>query len=363
MTLSDPNLASHCIGVKSPFTDYFCSLPKVIPLPTFLSTSERELLIGTSLSDAVEQKLSSLEKEFETLKERTTSIDWCGKVWWGEGTGRLTFNDWLLCDALYRSRAMELPQGVGHAMVPLVDMANHAGDNRYNARFEIGEDGNVLLLVRGGKQIQKNEEICIHYGAGGASEMIFSYGFLDENVQNAREMFLTLRAPEDDPLRTAKTHFAKEAPGVRIFTDPKGHTGWESAFVWWACVNEEDGLNFEVLQTVDGTQELQAFWQDQKLESDTLQTILMNDPRHDIFKLRATVIVQERIAKQGEDLSSDYGAFEEGSSDTPGVKEFVYQTIQRLRQLELDLLMSSYVALESEVSRATSQSTYVMQST
>jgi len=349
MTLSDPDLTSFSIGVKSPFTDYFCSLPKDVPLPTFLSAEERELLIGTSLFDAVEQKLSSLEKEFDILRERTMSIGWCSKVWWDEETGRLTFNDWLLSDALYRSRALDLPRGLGHAMVPLVDMANHAADSRYNARFEIGEDGKVLLLVREGKQIHENEEVCITYGAGGASEMIFSYGFLEEGVQSAREMFLTLRAPQNDPLRIAKMHFAKEAPGVRLFIDAQGHSMWESSFVWWACVNEEDGLNFEVLQTVDGGRELQALWQGQKLEPDALHSILMDDPRKDIFKLRATVIIQERIAKQGEELSVSQAAFEENLSRTPQINDFVYETIRRLRQLELDFLIASYGTLESEV--------------
>ena len=349
MTLSDPDLATNSIGVKNPLTDYFCSLPKDIPLPTFLSAKERELLIGTSLSDALEQKLSSLEKEFELLRERTTSIGWCNKVWWDEGTGRLMFDDWLLCDALYRSRALELPRGVGDAMVPVLDMANHAADDRYNARFEVGGDGQVLLLVREGKQIRENEEVCITYGCGGASEMIFSYGFLEKNVQSAREMFLTLRAPEDDPLRIAKMHFAKEAPGFRIFTAPQGHVSWESAFVWWACVNEEDGLDFEVLQTIDGTRELQALWQGKELDPDDLKSTLMSDPRKDIFMLRATVMIQERVEKQGEDLSLSQAAFEEYSSRTPENKEFSYETIRHLRDLELDFLTSSYRALESEV--------------
>jgi len=349
MTLSNPDLASNSIGVKSPFTDYFCSLPKDVPLPTFLSAEERDLLVGTSLSDAVEQKLSSLEKEFDVLRERTMSIGWCSKVWWDEETGQLTFNDWLLSDALYRSRALELPQDLGHAMVPLVDMANHAADSRYNARFEIGEDGKVLLLVREGKHIHEKEEICITYGAGGASEMIFSYGFLEEGVQSAREMFLTLRAPEDDPLRIAKMHFAKEAPGVRLFTDAQGQPSWESAFVWWACINEEDGLDFEVLQTVDGGRELQALWQGRELEPDNLQSVLMDDPRRDIFKLRATVIIQERVAKQGEELSISQAAFEENLSRTPEISEFTSETIRRLHQLELGFLMSSYGTLESEV--------------
>lgn len=346
--MSSPDLAHLKIGVQSPFTVYFRALPKQIPLPTFYTEEQREMLIGTSLFDALEQKMASLEREFEHVREMTESIGWCRKAWWDEETGRLTFQDWLLADALYRSRALELP-GIGDAMVPVLDMANHSADDRYNARFEIGEDGKVLLLVREGKQISDGEEVTITYGCGGASEMIFSYGFLEENVQSAREMFLSLTAPEDDPLRIAKIHFAKEAPGVRIFTNSQGQVDWESNFVWWACVNEEDGLDFEVLQTNDGDRELQASWQGNRLEHDALKRTLMQDPLKDIFRLRATITIQERVEKQGEELSSSQASFDESTSQVSDDARFVHQTLRLLRELELNLLMASFGALDAEV--------------
>lgn len=351
MTISSPDFETLSFGVQSPFTDYFRALPKSIPLPTFYSSEQRDMLAGTSLSEALEQKLSSLDREFEYLREKTSTVHWCQRLWWDEGKGTLTLQDWKLCDALYRSRALELPRGIGDAMVPVLDMANHAADNRYNARFEIGaNDGNVQLLVREGKEIAENEEIHITYGCGGASEMIFSYGFLEEKVQSAREMFLSLQAPEDDPLRIAKMHFAKEAPGVRIYLDAEGKAQFDSDFVWWLCVNEEDGLDFEVMQTNGGGRELKALWKDKSLDPTNLKDALVNDERRDLFLLRAVVIILARVERQGEELSISQTAFDEALPQILSDEdEYIYRTIRDLRELELNLLTSTFGALENQV--------------
>jgi len=348
MTISSPDLTHLKLGVQSPFTDYFRALPKQIPLPTLYTAQQREMLIGTSLFDALEQKMESLEREFKHVRKVTESIGWCQRAWWDEETGRLTFQDWLLADALYRSRALELP-GVGDAMVPVLDMANHLGDNRHNARFDVGEDGRVLLLVREDRPISDGDEVTISYGCGGASEMVFSYGFLEDRVQSAREMFLSLSLPEDDPLRMAKSYFAKEAPGVRIFSDSEGHVDWESDFVWWACINEEDGLDFEVLQTNDGGKELLATWRGTRLEPSGLRKTLIDDPLKDVFLLRATVMIQGIVEKQGEDLSSTQASFDQSMLQTSDDARFVHQTIRHLCELELNLLMASFGALDAEV--------------
>ena len=73
---------------------------------------------------------------------------------------KITFDDWMHVDAMYRSRALEFP-GVGDAMVPCIDMANHASGDATVALYEIDNDGNGLLLLRDGKEIQRGEEITI----------------------------------------------------------------------------------------------------------------------------------------------------------------------------------------------------------
>jgi hypothetical protein len=349
MTLGSPDLLDGG-GLKSPHTDYVKFLPKQVPLPTFYSEEERGLLLGTSLEDALSQKLASLEREYDMLKESTMNISWSKKSWWDEATGILTSEDWKLADALYRSRALELPRGVGDSMVPVVDMANHLADNRSNARFEVDDDGNALLVVRDEKSINKGDEITIMYGAGGACEMIFSYGFLDDGASSAREMFLNIAIPEDDPLRLAKIRYAEEAPGVRIFVDNQGQVQWDSNYVWWASVNEEDGLDFRVLQTNDGQKELVAVWRDKEFQAHELKDILMNDPLRDLFVLRANVLVEQRLEEQGMKLAQSEQAYEDAFGQ-PGVSELIWKLVGRLRGLELELVTQGYQRLQSQVRR------------
>ncbi|KIX96138.1 uncharacterized protein Z520_07916 [Fonsecaea multimorphosa CBS 102226] len=349
MTINNPSSRGRGLGLNNPFAGYVKMLPHAIPLPTFYTPEERELLIGTSLSEALDQKLISLEREFDSLKAATAKISWCQEIWWSEGPDCLTIEDWKLADAMYRSRALELPHGVGVGMVPVIDMANHASDNHYNARFEVDEDsGSVLLVVRDDRVVHRGDEITIMYGCGGACEMIFSYGFLDEHASSAREIFLNLSIPSDDPLRLAKIRCAQEAPGVRIYVDDSDQVRWESTFVWWACINEEDGLDFRVEQTIYGDTELQALWKDNALPADTiLQSILLADRLRDIFVLRAVVTIQTRIEEQGSRLAESEEEYN-NTVRSDQVRDSVYGAVGNLRRLELELLTRAYETLERE---------------
>ena len=352
MTINSPDYEGRVLGVNNPFSDYIKMLPHQILLPIFYTTEERELLVGTSLSEALDQKISSLEREFENLKACTTGNTWCERVWWNDDLAGLSFDDWKLADAMYRSRALELPRGVGVGMVPVIDMANHASGDRYNARFEVDEDTeSILLITRDGRNIKQGEEITIMYGSGGASEMVFSYGFLEEHASSAREMFLSLSIPFDDPLRLAKIRFSQEAPGVRIYVDDSDKICWESTFVWWACVNQEDGLDFRVERTLDGDMMLMAQWKDDELDGGALRATLMEDHLWDVFVLRAVVMIQERIEQQGAELAASEDSFIK-TRPSPHVRASVCQTIGRLRTLEMELLARAYDSLEVEVGLA-----------
>lgn len=151
------------IGVSNPFTEYVKFLPLRVSLPTFWSESERAIATGTSLEAALSAKLNSLDREFTLLKERTSTIEWCKKYWWDANSGILTFHDWKAVDAMYRSRALDLP-GTGHSMVPCIDMANHASGDSTSALYETDSDGNAILVLREGKQLAANDEVTITYG-------------------------------------------------------------------------------------------------------------------------------------------------------------------------------------------------------
>ncbi|KAG5204509.1 SET domain-containing protein 8 [Trichophyton interdigitale] len=335
------------VGISSPWTEYVKFFPAVYELPTFYTLEERELLRGTSLEPALDTKIQSLAREFDHLRDSTFNIPWCQKEWWHPETGQLEFDDWKVVDAMYRSRAMELP-GTGNAMVPCIDMANHGAGNKTVALYETDLDGNAVLQLRWGQRLKEGEEVTITYGdRKGASEMIFSYGFLDQGLKSAQQLLLDLDIPDDDPLKPPKRAVCEDGPGVRIFDAGDGHdqeTAWHSDFVWWICVNEEDGLEFRVLQTNDGERDLRVFWKREEITgARKLGQFLSEDPRWDIFQLRAVVIIQERVANQLALLqaATEYVRGLADKVDDVLIRRSVWDTAMKFRSLEENLLMKS----------------------
>ena len=336
------------IGVSNPFSEYMKFLPLRIALPTFWNDSERALVTGTSLEAALSAKLNSLDREFTFLKEKTSSIDWCQKWWWDTDSGTLTFNDWKNVDAIYRSRALDLPGTRDSVMVPFIDMANHASGDSTIALYETDSDGNAVLILREGKDLAPNGEVTITYGdEKGACEMLFSYGFLP-SMKSALELFLDLNIPDDDPLKLAKEAVAQSAPGFRLFLHDES-TDWESSFVWLSCVNEEDGLEFTVLRKNDGERELQASWKGEEITDLSHLVILLKLERlWDVFLLRAITTLQSRVEQQLLRL--------EGSKDnaiglliTAQTDDDVGENAMHLRELEEVLLLHAYGDFEAKV--------------
>ncbi|EEQ30174.1 hypothetical protein McanMca71_000487 [Microsporum canis] len=335
------------VGISSPWTEYIKFLPEAYELPTFYTLAERELLRGTSLEPALDTKMQSLAREFDHLRDSTFNIPWCQRDWWHPETGQIGFEDWKIVDAMYRSRAMDLP-GTGNAMVPCIDMANHAAGDKTIARYETDHEGNAVLQLQWGQRLSEGEEVTITYGdSKGASEMIFSYGFIDQGVNSAQQLFLDLDIPDDDPLKPPKRAVCEDGPGVRICDAGDGRdekTTWHSDFVWWVCVNEEDGLEFRVLQLNDGGKELRVFWKNEEItRSRKLGDFLAEDPRWDIFQLRAVVTIQERVANQLSLLqaSNEYVRGLADKVDDSLIRRSVWDTVMKLRSLEENLLTRS----------------------
>ncbi|KAL8686682.1 MAG: hypothetical protein Q9218_006938 [Villophora microphyllina] len=336
-------LGSDKIGVSNPLTDYVKFLPPKVPLPTFWTEEERAWLVGTSLEAALDAKLKSLDREFTHLQTSTASIAWCQRYWWSTETGSLSFDDWKQVDAMYRSRALDLP-GTGHAMVPAIDMANHASGDATVALYDTNPDGNAVLVLRDGKTLKARDEVTITYGDGkGACEMLFSYGFIEETMASARELFLDLDIPDDDPLKLAKKAVAKSAPGFKLFLEGES-IEWEGDFVWLVCVNEEDGLNFRLLQTIDGEKELQVFWKDNEMhDMSQLRVLLEEDRLWDMFHLRAIATLQGRIEQQ---LLALEGSKDDVESLDSESEHDAYRAALRLRRLEETLLLQAYEEFE-----------------
>lgn len=156
-------------------------------------------------------------------------------------------------------------------------------------------------------------------------------------------MFLDLDIPDDDPLRPAKMYVSTSAPGFRLFQH-NNTIGWESDFIWLVVVNEEDGLDFKVKQTIDGTKEVQALWKDEELDTSQLKSLMEQDPAWDIFQLRATVLLQNRVEMQLQTLTRMHDVERELS-----VREMPWKIATHLRKLERDMLEAAVSVLEQQV--------------
>lgn len=336
------------VGVANPFSQYLIFLPSEIPLPTFWNAAERALLAGTSLEAALEAKFKSLDREFIMFRESTASINWCRDVWWGVETGGLSFEDWKHVDALYRSRALDLP-GTGHSMAPCIDMANHSSGERTSALYDTDSNGNATLVLCDRKNLKYGEEVTITYGdEKGACEMLFSYGFIEDTMDSAREIYLDLEIPIDDPLKLAKNAVSNSAPGFRLFSQGSS-IAWEGPFVWLLCVNEEDGLEFRFLQTNDGERELKVFWNDAEMKDvSKLESLLKLHPMWDIFSLRVITILQERVEAQLLVLKNNkHHLGNELSIEKVDAK--IGHNASKLRGLEEALLLQAYQEFENQV--------------
>ncbi|PKS07813.1 hypothetical protein jhhlp_006421 [Lomentospora prolificans] len=286
-------------GVSTPWTAYVRYLPEDVFVPTMWHDHERALLRGTSLESAVEAKLTDLTREFDTFQEKSAELLVWGDLW---EKRTLSLRDWILADAWYRSRSLELPRS-GDAMVPIIDMANHSPQP--SASYEENVNYEVTLQLRPGATLAAGEEVTITYGENkSAAEILFSYGFID--VEGAkRQLVLPLTPFEDDPLIQAKLHSFKKPPMVDIRMED-GEATWKSAFAFYMCLNEEDGLEFRVLQDLEGGRQLKVFWQDEDVTDrvDSFDLLIDSHEMSQIFRLRVVTVIEELVGSHMERMES-----------------------------------------------------------
>ena len=185
-----------------------------------------------------------------------------------------------------------------------------------------------------------------------ACEMLFSYGFIDEDASSAKALFLDLEIPEDDPLKRPKLVISESAPGFHICQN-NGHITWNSDFIWVICVNEEDGLSFKVQRRISGDTDLIAFWKgDELTDASKLGIILRQDPQWDLYRLRAVCIMQDRVRGQLGLLVDGEALIQRCLNDPYHTLTYRNQPLKvskRLRTLERELLNNADNFLESEV--------------
>jgi hypothetical protein len=326
------------------------SYVKALPLellPTFWTPSELQLLIGTTLAPATASKLRSLRREWDLVCGSAAHTRWHRVV-----GSRLDFDDWLQVDAMYRSRALDYPL-IGHCMVPCVDLANHAPHEATIAIYEKDASDNAVLVLRDGKFLKEGDEVTISYGdEKGACEMLFSYGFLDEGMETAETLFLSLVLPEGDVMRAAKMEAADCAPGFKLIDAGDGEVDWKGDFVWLLCVGEEDGLYFDIARTIDGEEEIHGFFKEHELTGGAaeLYRLLGQSDMFDVYRLRAVIILQQRVFDQMQVLyasQDDMEAVPHG--DDTEVRQQVYDQAMKLRRLEFELMERAYEDFEKQV--------------
>ena len=335
------------MGVSNPWTEYLQFLPETVLVPTLWNEDERLLLRGTSLEPAVNAKISALDAEFGAVREKSSDIACWNELLWESGS--VSFTDWIRLDALYRSRCLELPRS-GESMVPCIDMLNHSASP--SAYYEENAKDEVILLPRPGITVSKDAEITISYGdAKSAAEMLFSYGFVDPQ-STADSLVLPLRPFPDDPLAKAKLVAFGQAPKIHVAREGNGSIRWASEFAYLMCINEEDGLEFRILQETDGSQQLRVFWQDEDVTDRTsdFETLIQTHPLAAVLRLRVVTIIQESLEAQLERLRSSPDPSPDSGQNMQ--RADCVQSAAILRQVETSLLGNAVEALEEEVSTA-----------
>ncbi|KAI1335421.1 hypothetical protein F5Y15DRAFT_249168 [Xylariaceae sp. FL0016] len=345
LVLSSPDYTSGQ-GASTPWSQYFSLLPTDVPVPTMWTESELSLLRGTSLETAVAAKLAALTKEFDVIRAKTENIpQWYELLSIDE---EITVSDWILLDALYRSRSLGLPKS-GESMVPCLDLVNHS--NSATAYFEETGKDEVALLLRSGSKVPQGSEVTIDYGTDkSAAEMLFSYGFIDEQSA-AKSMVLRLESMDDDPLSKAKLHVFGAPPVLEIKDTDSGVPQWSAPFAYLMCLNQEDGLDFRVLQETDGTRHLRMFWQDIDItdQSDTIKDRIDKHELRQVFQLRTVMVVLEVLNQRISGIVA--------SETIPGLaRASVWHAAAHLKRVESELLERTLQELENQVSPSPSSS-------
>lgn len=343
LVLSSPDYNGG-LGPGTAWTQYFRLLPTHVPTPTLWSEPELSLLRGTSLEPAVSAKRRALEREFNRIRDATTNLPrWNDMIGIDEA---ITLDDWMLLDALYRSRSLALPRS-GESMVPCLDLVNHS--NTATAYFEENSKDEVVFLLKKEVSVPKQGELTIDYGHDkSAAEMLFSYGFIESHLP-AKSIVLPVESMDDDPLAKAKLYTFGSAPTLKIIDNENGAAQWDAPFIYLACLNDEDGLHFKVLQETDGSQCLRMFWQDIDVteQAGNMQALIKGHKLCQIFRLRAVSVVLNIIQQQLEALAS----YDRNSGLIENERPHIRQAASHLRAVEEDLLKRILQVLEDEKSQ------------
>ena len=340
------------VGVQHPWTTYVQFLSDETSLPTFWTSEELEMFWGTSLASVMAGKLFALEAEFEDFKTSLGGTK-LHKAWFDPDTGCASLHDWKVIDGMYRSRCMHL-EGYGSCMVPIMDMANHARHTNAVASYSADPSSKKARLGFELEYLAAGSQITIpYYSYKGACESLFSYGFFEHDLDNARSLYLSIKAPEDDPLAEAKIAALDLKPGLQIIMNNTAeNVHWGSPLVWAMSVNEEDGLEILKVMTVHGEEELVVKWKGLVIsDAEELAARIKDASLRDIYKLRAHTLVQTRIEDEIQARYREKMMREQTGADDEFDKDsYLWEVAELLRWLETELLKIAATCSQATVS-------------
>ncbi|KAI9093750.1 hypothetical protein DFS34DRAFT_256654 [Phlyctochytrium arcticum] len=180
---------SYCPNAWSP---YIGILPKFDELHTPIlwpaDSPARQMLEATELRDAVEQKLESLNQEYNEMKAYLSEL-----------SPDVSMQDWMWADAIFWSRVLSFhsaiqhsapndeTEGDDHHLIPLVDFCNHSFEPTIHWNYCRGVSAFPikLELLNPGSIVNPLTELFISYGSKSNSELLFIHGFvIDKNPNN-----------------------------------------------------------------------------------------------------------------------------------------------------------------------------------
>lgn len=223
-------------------------------------------------------------------------------------------------------------------------MVNHA--STANSYYEQSSSSSATLLLRPDITLESGDEVTISYGADKSkAEMLFSYGFIDTESM-IESLTLPIEPFPDDPFGKAKL-VAFGEPATLVVTGKDDSCDWICPFLNFMCLNEEDGLDFKVLQQTDGLRsQLRVFWQGEDVTENTkdFESLTEDHGLKDVFQLRVVALLQDRIREQLEHL---YESEEEIAllAETALAGSSACSNAMRLRSSERALLEKAFSAI------------------
>lgn len=127
---------------------------------------------------------------------------------------------------------------------------------------------------------------------------------------------------------------------------------WHSPFLHLMCLNEEDGLDFRILQDNEGGRQLRMFWQDKDVteRAADFEELTREHALCSVFRLRAVSILLQQMVDQLERLRSP-PQDEDGNPlhvDASDLRPVCVQAAATLKEIEGSLLEATVAALEKE---------------